>query len=260
MSRKRTPARSTGPVKGGMKTSPTKNVKPAWTKMLEQEEPQPMSKSSFLYNDNSDSEEDEGDGLAYHKYSRADDNRPRSGFSLKNTMNTLNIGDSHQQSKQSVDDFFQNRPKYKDHISSRDTRQNLNYLNTTASSRPRKNRRQQMGPFEPNLPPELEKHIVSGDYIDFSEIVMLLGHQKTLEEAFTLLAKDILVWLDCYMFYTSIVGSIAPGRISGLMRYSRIVMWIYKESQDVTSWWRYDKAYRRMAASKSKSKFFDFLN
>lgn len=256
MSRKRTPARSTGPVKGGMKTSSTKNVKPAWTKMLEQEEPQPMSKSSFLYDDNTDSDEDEGDGLAYNRYSQADDNRPRSGFSLKNTMNTLNIGESRQQSKQSVDDFFQKRPKQNNQRSARESRQNLNTMNTVASSRPRKNRRQQMGPFEPNLPPELEKHIVSGDYIDFAEIVMLLGHQKSLEEAFALLAKDILVWLDCYMFYASIVGSVAPGRISGLMRYSRIIMWIYKESQDVTSWWRYDKAFRRMAASKSKDILF----
>ena len=69
---------------------------------------------------------------------------------------------------------------------------------------------------------------------------MLLGYQKTIEDAFALMAKDILVWLDCFMYYTSIVGSVAPGRIAGLMRYSRIVMWIYKESQDVTSWWRYD--------------------
>ena len=253
MSRKRTPVRSTGPVKGGMKTSPTKNVKPAWTKMLEQEEPQPMSKSSFLYDDNSDSDEDEGDGLAYKRYSQTNENRPRSGFSLKNTMNTLNIGDNNQrQSKQSVDDFFQNKTKEKEQRSGIDGRQNT--INAISSSRPRKNRRQQMGPFEPNLSPELEKHIVSGNYIDFAEIVMLLGHQKSLEEAFSLLAKDILVWLDCYMFYTSIVGSVAPGRISGLMRYSRIIMWIYKESQDVTSWWRYDKAFRRMAASKSKLK------
>ena len=247
--------RSTGPVKSGMKTSPTKNVKPAWTKMLEPEQqgPVPMSKSSFLYDNDSDSDSDEGDGLAYNRYLQTEDDRPRSGFSLKNTMNTLNISGAHQQPKQSVDDFFQNPHQHKGNRNSRSNRNTQqHHMNYVASSRPRKKRNQQMGPFEPNLPPELEKHIVSGEYIDFSEIVMLLGHQKSLEEAFALLAKDILVWLDCYMYYTSNVGSVAPGRISGLMRYSRIIMWIYKESQDVTSWWRYDKAFRRMAASKSK--------
>lgn len=258
MSRKRTPVRSTGPVKG-TKASPMKNVKPAWSKMLdpEQQMPDPMTKSSFTYdNGYSDSEEeDEGDGLYNNSSRQLPNERPRSGFSLKNTMNSLNIDTGQQQSKKSVDNFFQNsRQQNMGQRSMQNPPHKVNMLtSSTNPSRPRKKRHQQMGPFEPNIPPELEKHIVSGEYVEFAEIVMLLGHQKTQEEAFTLLAKDILVWLDCYMFYTAIVGSVAPGRISGLMRYSRIILWIYKESQDASSWWRYDKAFRRFAATKSKN-------
>jgi len=247
MSRKRTPVRSTGPVKG-VSVSSSKNVKPAWTGMIK-----PMtsnvkpSKSSFIYED-SESEEDEGDGLSsFNRYSpnQRANNKQHVGFSLRDTMNSVNTSHPPQRS---VDDFFQNQNQIK--------RQLQQTSPVQTESRPPGNyrsrkRRQNVGPFEPNLPPELEKLIVSGEYIDFAELVLLLGYKKTLEEAFSLLAKDILVWLDCFMYYTSVVGSVSPGRIAGLMRYSRIIMWIYKESQDVTSWWRYDKAYRRMAALKS---------
>lgn len=255
MSRKRTPVRSTGPVKG-MSGSATKNIKPAWSKMLEPQDTNDLkfnNKSSFAaYNDYSDdSDEDEGDGL-YHKgfTQNIGDDRNKQGFSLRDTMSNLNVSS---RSKQSVNDFFDNtQQQMLQKPTSKYTRNPQHVSNSQQHQRPHKKRHQNIGPFEPNIPPDLEKHIISGEYIDFAEIVMLLGYQKTVEDAFALMAKDILVWLDCFMYYTSIVGSVAPGRIAGLMRYSRIIMWIYKESQDVTSWWRYDKAYRRLAALKRK--------
>ena len=248
MSRKRTPVRSTGPVKG-VSASSSKNVKPAWTGMIKPlaSDVKP-SKSSFIYED-SESEEDEGDGLSsFHQRSphQRANGKQHAGFSLRDTMNSMSTPQPHQRT---VDDFFQSQNQNQIKQQLRQTSPLQTGSRPPLNNRPRK-RRVNIGPFEPNLPPELEKLMVSGEYIDFSELVLLLGYKKTLEEAFNLLAKDILVWLDSFMYYTSVVGSVSPGRIAGLMRYSRIIMWIYKESQDVTSWWRYDKAYRRMAALK----------
>ena len=179
MSRKRTPVRSTGPVKG-LSGSTTKNIKPAWSKMLEPQDTNDLkfnSKSSFAtYNDNysDESDEDEGDGLSYKGFSQhgGGDDQNKQGFSLRDTMNSLNVSS---RSKQSVDDFFDNTQQQQRHQrpTSKHTRNPPQVSNIQQHQRPRKKRHQNIGPFEPNIPPDLEKHIISGEYIDFAEIVML---------------------------------------------------------------------------------------
>lgn len=261
MSKKRTTVRSTGPVKGiSTAGQPGKKVKPAWTGMLKPPTSDVLpSKSLQMYEDFDDSEEDEGDGLAYHRNNIASreshnglqNTRNRNkGFSLQESMNALNV--SH--NSNTVDDFF--APQASVNFSSPQKT-----LAATPNRRHQsKRKRHGAGPFEPQVSPEFEKMIISGEFIDFPELVILLGHRKTVEDAFALLVKDILVWLDCFMFYTSVIGTVSPGRISGLMRYSRTIMWIYKESQDVSAWWKYDKAYRRMAAVKGLLKKTTFFN
>ena len=118
------------------------------------------------------------------------------------------------------------------------------------SSPPITSHRQSIGPTDGHLSHEVEDAIVSGSYVDFVEI---LGPSKRIlnrDELRDTLRKDILTWVDCFSTYVSVSCGAHPIRVKDLMKYQRIVLWIYREVQDPSAWWRYDTAFRKKAELK----------
>ncbi|XP_065657214.1 echinoderm microtubule-associated protein-like 6 [Hydra vulgaris] len=238
MPKARIPPRSTGPVKA-TSTAVNKNITPAWTGMIGV--PEVPTSKAFVYADNDDDEDD--DNLSVHlrsdvhSISRNSINSIRNsnaGFNLKNSMNALNLN----QFVDNSDMIFQKRNQVNN--------SSLLYSDNVK-------RKQELGPIEPNISNEFEKLVLSGNYVDFPQVALLIGHASNLEQAEALLKRDILAWLDCFMMYLLVISSTCPGRVSNLLRYSRVILWIYKEAPDNSAWWRYDKAYRRMAAIKGNT-------
>lgn len=248
MSKKRTTVRSTGPVKG-TSAAKGKQIKPAYTNMIKPPTSEVAPTKSFLYE--SDDEDDDDFGFRYTpspNRSMVNSQHMRNGkssFSLKDSMNALGVSNT---SNNNFNDVFENNRKHQNMRvgSGKATRKSL--LQTPTRKHQRK-----IGPLEPNISAEFEKLVLSGNFINFSQIAILLGHASTNDQATEILKRDILTWLDCYMLYVSIIGTVCPGRISSLTSYSRVILWIYKESKDVTAWWRYDKAYRRIASSQGET-------
>ena len=246
MPKRRTVVNSTGPVKATT-TSKTSNVKPAWTGMIKPPKSDVSPTKSYVFESDENDEDDE-DFL--NKYSASPQksvsstysNRQKSGFSLKNSLDQLNLSDN----SNNLHNFFGSHRRQESPKSFKES------INNRA-------RRSRFGPLEPRVSDEFEKLMLSGNYINFAQLVILLGHANNNEHAEEILVRDILIWLDCFMLYVSIIGTAFPGRITSMMHYSRIILWIYRESTDVSAWWRYDKAFRRMASRKGEFEFSHVL-
>ena len=235
MPKTRIPPRSTGPVKA-TSTAASKNITPAWTGMVGTPEGSPTK--PFTYADDDDDDISINLRSDVHSISRNSVNSNRNnitGFNLRNSMNALKLN----QYGEAAEPFFQ---------------KGNNLINTRnlISENPR--RRQELGPIEPIISSEFEKIVLSGNYADFAQLALLTGHASNFEQSEAILKRDILAWLDCFMIYLLVISSTCPGRVPNLLRYSRIILWIYKEAPDNTAWWRYDKAYRRMASVKGNNK------
>lgn len=261
--RKSRTIRSTGPVKGTGNTK-GKNVKPAWSRMLKPpvSDVSPTKSNMFVSEDDDDESEDEIIAKHAGKNFKSTDSihsappqthqrkngktlrgqQTANGFNLRKSLSALEINGT--RASQDYDDVLNSTTFNRQSLSPT----NRNGLVSSASNRT--TTRQTFGPREPNISNEFEKLVLSGSFINFGDIVIMLGHSVSREEANELVKRDILIWLDCYMLYVDIIGSVAPGRITSLTRYARVIMWIYKESKEVTAWWRYDVAYRRLVSLK----------
>lgn len=253
---KGTVVKSIGPVKTTPVAKGAKEIKPAWTGMFKPpvSNVSPTTKSYILPSDEeTEIIEDQGDfsrkygGKGFSgtpEPSRS--NRQGSGFSLRESLNALNV-ETNESIPTDVDNMFNERNRMK---SATTLPTGTPHTRSSVVLSPGKTYKQTFGPRDPNITNEFEKFVLSGSYMNFSDIVVMLGHCRTREEGSELVKRDILIWLDCFMLYMDIIGSVSPGRISSLTRYIRVIMWIYKESKEVTAWWRYDVAYRRTAAIK----------
>lgn len=104
------------------------------------------------------------------------------------------------------------------------------------------------GPQDPQINPEIENAIISYSYIDLIDVLRYSTKNKVNTEVLRdTLRRDVLVWMDAFSMYMTIICSAHPIRIHDLLKYQRNIIWIYRETQDTTAWWRYDIAFRRKA-------------
>ena len=107
---------------------------------------------------------------------------------------------------------------------------------------------QSLGPPDPQINPEIENAIISYSYIDLIDVLRYSTKNTVNTEVLRdAIRRDILVWLDAFSMYITIICSAHPIRIHDLLKYQRNIIWIYRETQDVSAWWRYDIAFRRKA-------------
>ena len=107
---------------------------------------------------------------------------------------------------------------------------------------------QSFGPQDPQINPEIENAIISYSYIDLIDVLRYSTKNTVNTEVLRdTIRRDILVWLDAFSMYMTIICSAHPIRIHDLLKYQRNIIWIYRETQDTTAWWRYDIAFRRKA-------------
>ena len=107
---------------------------------------------------------------------------------------------------------------------------------------------QSLGPPDPQINPEIENAIISYSYIDLIDVLRYSTKNTVNTEVLRdAIRRDILVWLDAFAMYMTIICSAHPIRIHDLLKYQRNIMWIYRETQDISAWWRYDIAFRRKA-------------
>ena len=107
---------------------------------------------------------------------------------------------------------------------------------------------QSLGPPDPQINPEIENAIISYSYIDLIDVLRYSTKNSVNTEVLRdAIRRDILVWLDAFSMYITIICSAHPIRIHDLLKYQRNIIWIYRETQDTSAWWRYDIAFRRKA-------------
>ena len=161
--------------------------------------------------------------------------RPR--FNLNESMNSMNLR--------------QNRPpRSSPSPTGRSTRytspDRTNGFHQTSPTLIRKER-QSFGPLDPQINPEIENAIISYCYIDLIDVLRYTKNTVNMEALREAMRRDILVWIDAFTMYMTIICSAHPIRVHDLLKYQRNIIWIYRETQDSTTWWRYDVAFRRKA-------------
>ncbi|XP_065069605.1 echinoderm microtubule-associated protein-like 6 [Rhopilema esculentum] len=103
------------------------------------------------------------------------------------------------------------------------------------------------GPPDPQINPEIENAVISFCFIDLVDILRYSNNMVNTEILREMLRKDILVWLDAFSMYMTVICSAHPIRLHDLLKYQRNIIWIYRETEDTSAWWRYDIAFRRKA-------------
>ena len=239
----RTHQSAVGPVKATT-TAKGKKVKPAWTGMLKPPSSNVSpTKTALSHNFDTDDDDDDASydgrltGGGNTKFSRtaSDPNLLMDSYNSRQSMTQKSLRNGF-----SLRESLNGNP-------------NLNSVdvNRLFTNNPRRALQTQFGPVDPNIGSELENQIIQGSFVDFVQLALLLGHANNDMQAQELLRRDILIWCDCFSLYVSIIATVRPAMTASLMFYNRIILWIYRESQDTSAWWRYDRAFRRYASTVS---------
>ncbi len=171
----------------------------------------------------------------------------KSNFNLNESLDSLTLRDdlpprsspspNGRATRTSVNDLFQS--------STRSSPEKNSFYQTSPTLM--RKERASFGPLDPQVNPEIENTIISFSYVNFLDVLRYSKNNVNLDYLKEMLKKDILAWIDAFSIYSSIVCRSHPVRVHDLLKYQRNIIWIYRETEDASAWWRYDIAFRRKA-------------
>ena len=132
-----------------------------------------------------------------------------------------------------------------------------------------------LGPGRPPVPAKLVSQILTGKFIELSELIPEnLAAPTTESTSFIIEGRsivptttssrkkteisDILTWVECFNSYTSVITAFHPERVRDLLAYMALIMRLAKQFPG-RCWYTYDRAYRLEAAA-SNSKNWSQIN
>ena len=133
-----------------------------------------------------------------------------------------------------------------------------------------------LGPGRPPVPAKLVSQIVTGKFIELSELTPAnLDAPTTESTSFTIEGRsivpttttssrrksaigDILTWIECFNSYIAVITASHPERVGDLLAYMALIIRMAKQFPG-RCWYSYDRAYRLEAAA-SNSKNWSQIN